>query len=316
MFVQFVPLLPALANGRGQVHHLGQPLGPIRFLFDPGDFRVDGRGLGRQPGVALVDLGEFVDLRLQFLPLGQELQHQPGAALGVDQAVPRGFHLSHHVDQRHAVQSDRQVVEQVGGIGVAERGEFLNLPQTDGEDVVEHRFVDVREEDFQEMLALAGAVRGGQRKLLARNAVGLDQESSDLEAAARTGHVDRSAGASAVQGGKIMPARRRKTVQHRAEELQQGRLAGLVRAVEDVERIGEPLDAQPAPNAVTFNVEMGDFHASGSSPVNSSAPRVAAPRRTRSRAVSWEKAAAAANSPARSASHRYFSSPSCSPGFI
>ena len=56
-----------------------------------------------------------------------------GLAGGVEDAVPRAGQLPQHVDQRYAVQSGRETIEQFGGLGVAQRGQFLNLAQPDGD---------------------------------------------------------------------------------------------------------------------------------------------------------------------------------------
>ena len=113
---------------------------------------------------------------------------------------------------------------------------------------------------------------------------------ADLEPAVRTGQVERPARPPAVHRRQVPPPRRREAVEHRADELQQRRLAGLVRAVEHVQRVGELLDPQAAPNAVAVDFQVGDFHAWGSSPLSRSTPSTAASRSARSRAALPAKA--------------------------
>ena len=98
----------------------------------------------------------------------------------------------------------REAVEQLGGLGVAQRAEFLDLAQSDGEDVVEDRLVDVRQQDLEHVLALAGAVGGGQHELLAgRRWPPALVVAVDLEAAVGAGHFDPAAGpARRAAGGK------------------------------------------------------------------------------------------------------------------
>ena len=137
----------------------------------------------------------------------KQLSHLAWPAGGVEDAVPRGLQFPQHLDQRHAVQPGREVVEQLGGLGIAQRGQLLNLAQTDGEHVVEHRLIDVRQQHLDEMLALARAVGGGQRELLAGRAVGQTVVAADLEPAVRSGHVDHSAWPAAVDRRQISSPR-------------------------------------------------------------------------------------------------------------
>ena len=51
-----------------------------------------------------------------------------------------------HIDQRHAVEAARQLVEVVGGGRVVERAEFLNFLEADREDVVVGRLIDAGEQ--------------------------------------------------------------------------------------------------------------------------------------------------------------------------
>ena len=203
LLVERGPLRPAVAHRQGQVGHAGEPLDAVGFFFQLRDFRVELVALGGQMAVAMVDRAEFLDFRPQLLVLGQQLHHLARPAGGVEDAVARGLQLLQHLDQRHAVQSGREVVEQFGGLGVAQRGQLLNFAQADGEDVVEHRLVDVRQQHLDEMLALPGAVGSGQRELLAGRAVGGRVVAADLEAAVRAGHVERSAGPAAVQRRQV-----------------------------------------------------------------------------------------------------------------
>ena len=162
--------------------------------------------------VAAVDRPELLDLGAELFPFGQQLDHLARLAGGVEDAVPRVLQLPQHFDQRHAVQSGREAVEQLGGLGVAQRGQLLNLAQPDGEHVVEHRLVDVRQQHLDEVLALAGAVGSGERDLLAGRAVGQRVVvAADLEAAVRAGQVDAlrpaarrgpAAGSAAARGEK------------------------------------------------------------------------------------------------------------------
>ncbi len=113
------------------------------------------------------------DLPPNLLPLCHELRHLARAGLRIDDLAPRRFQFPRHLDQRDAVQPRRDVVEQVGGLGVAERRQLLHLAEADGEDVVERRFVDVGEQSLHELVAVPGAVgRGDCRFVQPRIAVG------------------------------------------------------------------------------------------------------------------------------------------------
>ena len=189
------------------------------------------------------------------------MDHQRRPAGGVEHPVARAFQLPQHLDQRNAIQSGRKTIEQLGGLGVAERGQLLDLAQPDGEHVVEHRLVHIRQQYFDEMLALPGAVRRGQGDLFAKYAVARRVSvAADLKTPIRTGHLQQPARPAAVDRRQILPPHGREAVEHRTNELQQGRLAGLVRTVEDVQRIGEFFDPQTAPNTETFDFQVGDSH--------------------------------------------------------
>ena len=91
------------------------------------DLGVELVAFGGHVSVAMVDRGEFLDFRPQLLIFGQQLQHLTRPAGGVEDAVARGVQLLQDLDQRDAIQSGGEAVEQFGGLGVAERGQLLDF---------------------------------------------------------------------------------------------------------------------------------------------------------------------------------------------
>ena len=267
--------------------------------FEPVDVGLEPAPLGGQLPEAVVDRTEVFDLRPQFLALGQQLGHLARPPAGVEHPVARGFQLAEHLDQRDAIESDREIVEQLGRRRVAQGGQLLDLAQPHGEDVIEGGLVDVREEDFDEMLALTGAVGGRQRQLLAA----ARPVAADLERAVRTEHVQGAARGFAVRRRKVALPVGREAVERGADKLQEGGLAGLVGPVENVEGLGQPLDFQPAPHAVPVDVDVHDPH-DWSSPLSKSTPSAAASHSTASRAKLSASPTAAASVPARCGSAR------------
>lgn len=230
--------------------------------------------------------------------MGQELRHLAGPAVLVEEPVPRILQFPHHLDQRHPIEPDAQIVEHRGGFGVAERAKFLDVAQPDGEDVVENRLVDVGQQGLQQVLALTRAVRAVDRHRIGIAGRGLVVVTADLKAAAGGGHVERAAGPTAGHRGQIAPPRGREAVEHRADEFQQRRLAGLVGPIEDVQAVRQVFELQVAPNAETVYFQRGDSHDWGSSPLNRSTPKRAASRSTRSRTAGSERSAATPRIPA------------------
>ena len=192
LFIQRRPLSPSLAEGNGQIRHPRQLLGAVGLFLQPGNFLTELIVLGRQVTVAAVDRPEVFDLGAEFFPLGEQLDHLAWLAGRVQQAIPRVFQLPQYFHQRHAIQAGRQIVEQLGGLGVAQGGQLLDFAQAHGEHVVEHRLVDVRQEHLEEVLALPRAVGRGERHLLVRAAVGQADCRSGRSGTARAAPPDQS----------------------------------------------------------------------------------------------------------------------------
>ena len=158
---------PAIAQADGQLDHSRFIFRGILFFFQAGDFAVELQPARGELTVAVHEVVELLDFLAEFLPLGQELGDLAGAAAAIEDAVSRAFQLPQHVDQRDAIHARAEVVEKLGGLAVAERAEFLHFPQPDGEDVAEDLLVDVRQKDLEHVLALAGAVGGGEGEFFA-----------------------------------------------------------------------------------------------------------------------------------------------------
>ena len=164
------------------------------------------------------------------------------------------------LDQRDAIQAGGDVVEQVGGLRVAERGQLLHFVEAHGEDVVERRLVDAGQQRLHHLFVVANAVGGGdQRFVQPRIAVGR-RVAGDLELPAGAGHFQPSARPAAVERRQIAAAFGREAVERRADEMQKRRLARLVGAVDDVQTLAHPLKLQSAPDAVAFDFQGKQFH--------------------------------------------------------
>ncbi len=185
-----------------------------------------------------------------FLPAAK-VRHQARISLRVENPIARKVQLLQHFDERHPIHAGGQIVKQLGGGGVAECAEFLHFPQLDGENVVENRLIDVGKNRFDQMLALPHAVGRGKDDLLA--AFLGQPEAGDFIMALLAVHLDRAARLAAMKRRNILPPFRRKAVKHRTDELQKRRLAGLVRAVKDIQSVRESFDPQSAPNAVAVD---------------------------------------------------------------
>ena len=101
----------------------------------------------------------LLDLPADLLPLVHELRDLARAAVLVEDLVPRRFQFPRDLDQRDAIQPGGDVIEHVGRLRVAERGQLLHLAEADGEDVVERRLVDVGQQRLHDLLALAARRR-------------------------------------------------------------------------------------------------------------------------------------------------------------
>ena len=135
----------------------------------------------------------LLDLPADLLPLVHQLRDLARAAVLVENLVSRRFQFPRDLDQRDAIQAGGDVIEHVGRLRVAERGQLLHLAEADGEDIVERRLVDVGQQRLHDLLALAGAVGGrDQRFVQPRVAVGRSV-AGDLELPAGAGHFQPSA---------------------------------------------------------------------------------------------------------------------------
>ena len=141
-------------------------VGAVLFFLQPGDLAVELHALGGQPAVAAHEVVELLDFLAEFSRSASSWATWQGPPLRSRMRLRDVSNSPQHVDQRDAVHARAEVVEQLGGLGVAERAEFLHFAQSDGEDVVEDRLVDVRQEDLEQVLALPGAVGGGQGEFL------------------------------------------------------------------------------------------------------------------------------------------------------
>ena len=155
----------------------------------------------------------LLDLPADLLPLVHELRDLAGAPVLVEDVVPRRFQVPRDLDQRDPIQTGGDVVQHVGRLGVAERGQLLHLVEADGEDVVERRLVDAGQQRLHDLLAVANAVGGGdQRFVQPRVAVGR-RVAGDLELPAGPAHFQPSARPAAVERRQIAVAIGRKAVQ-------------------------------------------------------------------------------------------------------
>src|SRR5204863_3964622 len=124
---------------------------------------------------------------------------------------------------------------------IAERGQLLQFSQAHGENAAEDRFVDASVAAVYG-LVVDGAVRLAQSPLARRVA---DVTAAQCPQPPILRQQDRSARRTAGPRRHVaLPPLRREAVQHAADELQQGGLAGLVRAVDDIDARLKPAQAQ------------------------------------------------------------------------
>ena len=315
LIVQGGPLRPSRSQADGQFDDAGFRFDPAVFFLEPGRFAIELGSRCRQAIVLMGCLAEIFDFRTKLFALVQQLRDLATSALAIEDAVARGLQRPHDLDERDPVQAGGEAVEHLGRFRVAQRAQFLQFAQPDGEHVVVDRLVDVRQQGLDQVLALPGAV--GRRKRQPLGTAGraiLVVVAVEVESAVGTGHVERPARPAAVDRRKILPPRGREAVEHRADEVQQGRLAGFVRPVEHVQTVGETLELQSAPHAVAVDFQTGDLHDGSSSPLNRSTPNRAAACNTRWRAALSASVAADPNAPARCCSAIISSSSSGSSG--
>ncbi len=178
----------------------------------------------------------------------------------IEDAGPRGVKLVHHLDQRDPVEAGCDAIEHFGGLRIRERGKLLHLAEADGENVAERRLVNIRQERLDGLLALADPVARGDVQLIQpRIAVGRSI-SGNLKLPARSGYLDRTARPPAVLGRQVATAFGRETVKSRANEVQHGRFARLVRAVDHIDALAHALELQAIPDAIAFDIQGEEFH--------------------------------------------------------
>ena len=180
----------------------------------------------------------------------------------MQQAAAVSLQLPHHLDQRHAIDTTRQVVEQLRRVCVIQRRQFLKFANSDGEDVVEDRFVHAREQHVEQVLPLPAAVGGQHDDPPQRAFAAVRHAALDDKLAAVVLHAEQAARFAAVDRGQVQfAAFRREPIQHGAEELHQRRLAGFVLAEEQRHAVGELVDRQLIPHAEAIDSNIGDLHA-------------------------------------------------------
>ena len=191
---------------------------------------------------------------------------QLDSSRGSKQLAPHGTQVTHHVDQRNAVQAGGQLVEQVGGLGVIERAELLQFPQPDREDVAERRFIHAGQEMVQQRDRQVGSLGRLNHQILhfVRRAAAI-QMAVDLQAARGRVDVQGAAGAATVDRGQVPRSPiGREPVQHAADELHQGRLARLVGAKDNRHTMGQSLQTEFGPHTESIHLEVLDFHRASS----------------------------------------------------
>ncbi len=285
LFLEFLALLPPLAERRGQLDHPGVLLDGRLLLFQARHLVVELLTFGGQSHVAAHSGGKLFDFAAQAGTLLEKLSDFARAAVAGKQPIARRLQLANHSDERNAVESRGEAVQQFGRLRIAQRAQLLHLAQADGEHVVEHGLVDVAQHEPQHGLALPSAVGGGHHDLLAKRSLGARLPMPlEHELSVRADQLGRSAGPAAAQRGQIPHLPGAEPIKQPADERQQRRLPRLVRAVQHAEAVGQPLDAQAGPYAVTVDRKPVDLHDWDSSPVRRSTPSRAASCSTRLRA--------------------------------
>ena len=133
----------------------------------------------------------------------------------------------------------------------------MQLADADGEHVGKDGFVDTAEQRHQPVRALAEPIASGDRQSAGDVGVGQLRMSRNLITAARPAHANRPAGRAAVDRRQVAaPALLGEPVEHRAEELHHGRLAGLVGTVEQRHAFGQRIDREPGPNAKPIDLDV------------------------------------------------------------
>ena len=181
--------MPAVADRRGQVAKVELLPQFLLLFFQPRQLALEHAAVAGQAGVGVGMRLLLLDLPADLLLLVHELRDLARAAVLVEDVVPRRFQVPRDLDQRDAIQPGGDVVEHVGRLGVAERGQLLHLVEADGEDVVERRLVDAGQQRLHDLLVVARAVGGGdQRFVQPRVAVGR-RVAGDLELPAGAGSL-------------------------------------------------------------------------------------------------------------------------------
>ena len=219
--------------------------------------------------------GKLVHLGLQLVPAFE--QFEDFAVLLFAEETGAGLSdLAGDVDERDAVEAGGEFVEVIGRRGVVERTEFLDFAQAEGEDVLERRFIDAREQ-FREFFGTAGAslaIDDGQFAAVVLARVERHPTLTDV----LTGRIryEQPAPRFAAVGGRqvAQAALRREAVEHGAHELHQRGLAGFVRAVDDQRVGGQFFQLEAGPGAEAVDIDLFNSHRGCSLPAVCSCRRL------------------------------------------
>ena len=214
LLIQELPLLPAVAERRGQLDRVDVAAKALFLVFQPGDLAVQVPTLLSQGAVAAVEGPGLDNLLPDPLLLGQQLGHLACPARRIQQPIARARQLPHHVDQRDAIEPDGQTVEERRDFRVLQHREFLKLAEPHGKDVIEDRLVHVAKERLEKRLALPRPVRCEDQQLAGRAARVRALVTRNDALAGRARHPERSAGLAAVDRGQIAPPLGREPVEH------------------------------------------------------------------------------------------------------
>ena len=247
-------------------------------LLELSDFGNQGRAFGGQVGPAPrlgLQIGDFGG---EFALLLEQPADGRGLVLRAQQLMLVRLQFAHDLHERHAVHAARQIVEQFRGIGVVQRGQFLQLADPHGKHIVEDRLVDARQQHVQQVLPLATAVGGQDDGASQRVVAAFGQAPLDHKLAIVVLDPDQAAGDSSVDRRQVQFAPLgRETVEHGTEELHQGCLPCLVAAEEQGHAVGQFVDGHFVPDTEAVNTNVGDLHVV--TPSNSACDAVRTPCR-------------------------------------
>ena len=266
--LQLAPDLSRLAPMRPDPRQHSMPgklPGDVRLALLQGlDPLLDPASLSAELGVLLAERMPGGNLLAQRLLAFQEVGQPAGARRRVQEVASLLFDHGGRLEQLAAGRAEGQPVNVTGHFVPLKRRQLLQFVESHGEHVLEQAFVGPMQQFGQECFGRLLSIHADDRDQPTRSPVG---DAADLVLVPLRFDPQQPLPADRPRRPVAkLDGERLESIEHAANESRQGRLAGLVGAVEESQSAAGHGERKLLPDAEPRDLNRLDFHAEGPSP--------------------------------------------------